>query len=84
MWAMLACAILASAAHADAVIRTQAMFATTIAEIDIEKSGLLVRLEIGIGDIDAFRNLLPDELYERLGHAPRPLADPTTGPAGSR
>jgi hypothetical protein len=61
--------------RADAIVRTQAMFATTIAEYFVEPDRVRLELEIGIGDIPAFRNLLPDELYEKLGHEPRPLAE---------
>jgi hypothetical protein len=55
----------------DAIIRTQAMFASTIAEFYVEDDGILLELEIGPEDLQAFRNLFPDEIYERLGHPPR-------------
>ena len=61
--------------RADAIVRTQAMFATTIAEYFVERDRVRLELEIGMGDVAAFRNLLPDELYEKLGNQPRPLAD---------
>jgi hypothetical protein len=61
--------------RADAIVRTQAMFATTIAEYFIEDEHVRVELEIGVDDVPAFRNLLPDEFYERLGVEPSPLAD---------
>jgi len=60
-------------AWADAIVWTQAMFATTIAEYFIEEGRILVELEIGLDDLEAFRNLLPDEIYEKLGHRPAPL-----------
>jgi hypothetical protein len=59
----------------DAIVVSNAMFASTIAEYQVEKEYVLVQLEIGESDIDAFQNLLPDGLYEQLGHAPRPLAE---------
>ena len=34
-----------------------------------------LEFEIGQDDIKAFRNLLPDELFERLGYAPEPWID---------
>jgi len=72
--AVLACLLAAAGAHADAIVRTQAMFATTIAEYFVEPDGIRVELEIGMADIDAFANLLPDEIYEKLGHGADPLA----------
>jgi hypothetical protein len=62
-------------ARADAIIRTQAMFASTIAEYYIEDEYILLELEIGAGDLEAFGNLIPDEFYQRLGNPPRPLAE---------
>ena len=60
---------------ADAIIRSQAMLATTIVEYYVEDTGVAVELEVGLRDLEAFRNLLPDELYERLGHPPQPLSE---------
>jgi hypothetical protein len=65
----------ATNAHADAFVRTQAMLASTIAEYYVQDGAVTVELEIGLADLDAFRNLLPDEIYERLGHAPQPLSE---------
>ena len=62
-------------AFADAIVRSQAMFATTIAEYFVEEGRVRVELEIGIADLEAFRNLLPDEIYARLGFEPRPYAE---------
>ena len=61
---------------ADAIIRTQAMFATTIAEYFVEEDGITVNLEIGARDLEAFKNLMPDDIYERLGKR----VSPATGP----
>ena len=58
----------------DAIVVTRAMLASTVAEVFIEEDSILVELEIGVRDLDAFRNLLPDELYQRLGHEPQPLS----------
>jgi len=69
--AMILCA---PSASGDAIMRTQAMSATTIAEYFIERDHIRVELEIGLDDLDAFRNLVPDEIYEKLGHESRPFA----------
>jgi len=71
---VLAALFIAGPLGADAIIRTQAMLATTIAEFFIEENRVVVELEIGLTDLPAFRNLLPDEIYERMGYAPVPLA----------
>jgi hypothetical protein len=60
---------------ADAIVRSQAMFADTIAELYVDETGVRVELEIGMGDIGAFRNLLPDAIYEGLEYEPRPYAE---------
>jgi hypothetical protein len=62
-------------AGADAIVRSQAMFASTIAEYYVEPGRVRLELEIGLVDLEAFRNLLPDELYMQLGHPPRPLRE---------
>ena len=51
------------------------MSARTIAEYFVDRGRIRLKLEIGLDDLETFRNLLPDEIYERLGHAPRPLAE---------
>jgi hypothetical protein len=61
--------------HADAIIRSDAMNATTIAEFYVEDDGITVDLEIGAADLARFANLLPDGLYERFGHPPRAFAE---------
>ena len=63
------------ATSADAIIRTQAMLASTIAEYYVEDGEIRVELEIGLQDIQAFRNLMPDEIYQEMGHAPRPMIE---------
>jgi hypothetical protein len=59
----------------DAIVVTRAMLASTIAEIWIEPDSVVVELEIGPQDLRAFRNLLPDELYDRMGYEPEPWID---------
>ncbi|MDH3684678.1 MAG: hypothetical protein OEP95_00550 [Myxococcales bacterium] len=58
--------------HADAVIVTRAMAADTIAEFFVAADGVTLELEIGAADLEAFADLLPDALYEKLGREPRP------------
>ena len=59
---------------ADAIVVTRAMTASTIAEIFVQGDAVRVELEIGPADLPAFRNILPDALYQKLGHAPQPLS----------
>jgi hypothetical protein len=75
--ALLALAFIAlpSLAAGDAILRSNAMAATTIVEFFIEEGRILVELEIGAADLAAFRNLMPDEIHERMGHPPQPLAE---------
>lgn len=54
---------------------SRAMFADTIAEYFVEQDQVRVELEIGTADLDAFRNLLPDGIYEQMGHPPRPMGE---------
>jgi hypothetical protein len=51
------------------------MLASSIAEVFIREDSVVVELEIGGSDLEAFENLLPDELYERMGNDPEPWAD---------
>jgi hypothetical protein len=65
----------ASSATADAIMRSEAMFADTIAEFYIEEDQVRLELEIGIKDIGSFRNLLPDQLYQQFEYGDTPLAE---------
>jgi len=60
---------------ADAIVRSQAMFADTIAEYYVEDDHLRLELEIGSNDVTVFRNLLPDALYQQLGYDDTPLRE---------
>ena len=62
-------------ASADAIMRSQAMFADTIAEYYVEDDHVRLELEIGTNDVGAFRNLLPDALYRRLDYGDAPLEE---------
>ena len=59
-------------AHADAVVITRAMQASTIVEIFIDEEQVRAEIEIGAADVAAFANVLPDKLYEKVtGHRGR-------------
>ena len=73
--ALLASLLFVPLVSADALMRSQAMFANTIAEIFVDASGVRVELEIGMGDIAFFRNLLPDAVYEGMDFPPRPYPE---------
>ena len=62
-------------AAADAIMRSTAMFADTIAEYYVEQDHVRLELEIGEADIASFRNLLPDQIYQQLGYGDEPLKD---------
>ena len=67
--------LLPTVGSADAIMRSQAMFAETIAEIYVDEDELTVELEIGMADLPAFRNILPDALYQEFGFGEQPLAE---------
>jgi hypothetical protein len=56
--------------RADALVVTTAMKAATIAEVFIEDAAVRVELEVGMTDIPAFGNLLPDQLLRKFGTEP--------------
>jgi hypothetical protein len=62
-------------ALADAIVVSQAMFASTIAEYFVEEDHIRVELEIGVNDIEAFRNLMPDRIYQEMGHGAEPMEE---------
>jgi hypothetical protein len=64
-----------SSVWADAVITNRAMSAVTIAQYYVEEDGIRVDLEIGLAEIEAFQNLVPDELYHEMTGERRPLAE---------
>ncbi len=68
--------LLEPAAHlrSDPLVIVRAMTATTVAEIYVEQDSVLVEIEIGVADLPAFRNLMPDEIFERMGNEAEPLA----------
>ncbi len=69
-------------AMADAIMRSEAMFADTIAEFFIEDDHIRLELEIGFNDVGSFRNLLPDALYQQLNYGDAPLAAGESAVAG--
>jgi hypothetical protein len=74
LWAIILL-LLPSHTCADAIIRSTAMFADTIAEYYVEEDHVRLELEIGQQDIASFRNLLPDQLYQQLGYGDVPLGE---------
>ncbi len=54
-------------AHADAIVVTKAMTATTVVEVFVEESLMRIEMEIGVADLLAFQNLLPDEIRAGMG-----------------
>jgi len=65
----------ASTASADAIVVTKAMTASTVVEISIEESEIVVEMEIGVPDLLAFHNLLPDEMRAQMGLDAAPLGE---------
>jgi hypothetical protein len=60
-------------ALADALVVTRAMEASTIAELFVEDDQIRVEIEVGAADIKAFRNILPDQMFEDLTGESVPL-----------
>ncbi|MEH6583523.1 MAG: hypothetical protein V7754_16420 [Halioglobus sp.] len=74
----LCCALLlliSTQLHADALMRNKSASASTIAELYVEESTLRVELEIGLEDVEAFSNLWPDHLYQKLELGEEPFAE---------
>jgi hypothetical protein len=71
---LLLIAVWVPALHADAVVMSRAMQASTIAEVFVEEGAVRIELEIGAGDLAAFADLLPDELRGKMGLPAEPLA----------
>ncbi len=59
----------------DAIVVTRAMQASTVAEVFITEGEVRVTLEIGVTDVEAFGNLLPDALHGEIGLGDEPLAE---------
>ncbi len=73
--ALLAALSLVPAPRPDATVVTRAMTATTIAEFFVDQDSFRLQIEIGIADLRAFGNLLPNEIREQIGLAPEPLQE---------
>jgi len=52
--------LLPGIASADAIVRSQAMKASTIAEFFIEDDHVRIELEVGLNDLPAFQKIMPD------------------------
>ena len=72
-FAALLMGLLAPSARGDAIVVSQAMFASTIAEYFVEEDHMRVELEIGAADLAIFRNLLPDGIHSDMGFGEVPL-----------
>jgi hypothetical protein len=57
---------------ADALMRTEAMTASTIVQYYVEEQGVRVELEIGVDSIKGFRHLLPEGIYQDMGFGDTP------------
>jgi hypothetical protein len=57
----------AGRARGDAIFVTNAMKASTIAEISIDRKAVRVELEIASSDMEVFQDILPDKLFAALG-----------------
>lgn len=68
---------LCNSTMADALVVTQAMYASTIAEIFVEDDSLLFELEVGSNDLATFANVLPDEAFFQVTGKRQPLAERT-------
>ena len=75
MTAAILCWLPARTVSADAIVVTKAMTASTVVEVFIEKTDIRVEMEIGVPDILAFQNLLPDEMRSQMGLEAAPLAE---------
>ncbi len=64
-----------AALSSDAIVITRAMLASTVSEIFVHEDSVVVELEIGLEDVSAFANMLPDDLHERLGFDPEPWSE---------
>ena len=67
--------MLPTLARADAIVVSQAMFANTIVEYFVEDEYVRVELEIGMQDLQSFRNILPESVYTQLGLPALPTED---------
>jgi len=62
----------ATPSHADAIVVTKAMTATTVVEIFIEEDEIRVELEASVPDLVAFDSIFPDRFRVRMGQESEP------------
>ncbi len=72
---LLSAAMAPLTALGDALMVAQARTAATIADFFVDQQGIRVEIEVGARDLGAFRNVLPDGAYEKLGHEPSSAAE---------
>jgi len=70
----LICAVLipATPSHADAIVVTKAMTATTVMEIFVEEDEVRVEFEASVPDLVAFDSIFPDRFRVRMGQQSEP------------
>lgn len=61
--------------RSDAIMRSQAIEASSIIQYYIDEQGIRAELEIGLNSVNAFRNLMPDAIYRQLGHGDVPVRE---------
>jgi hypothetical protein len=66
---------LALPVKADALVQSQALNASSIAQYYIDERGVTLELEIGLSSLQAFRNLMPDAVFRDMGFGDAPLAE---------
>lgn len=62
-------------ARADAIVISQALKATSIAEFHIDETGIRTTLEVGLNALPAFSNMIPDEIYREMGLGTEPFEE---------
>ncbi|MGI9327738.1 MAG: hypothetical protein ACR2PZ_21150 [Pseudomonadales bacterium] len=75
VYALAILALIPSTLLADAIVVNQAMRAETIAQYYVEQEGVRLDLEMGLAELQSFRNLLPDEVYQQITGQTRPLVE---------
>ncbi len=59
--------------YADALMKNKAMSANTIIEFYVDDNGVRAEFEIGLPEIENFKNLLPDPIYQELNFGDTPM-----------
>ena len=67
--------LVTSRTRADALVVTRAMQASTILVVFVQPQVIRVTFEVGLSDLSAFQNVLPDAMYEQLTSKQQPLSE---------